>query len=147
MKVTTLLKGIVSLVSALFLILQLVLIGSAAFIRPAYEENWTLIGGPPPGFSTQFNITNQGIIPVQNLVIYARVYNSSGDYLEGYSLPATIQAFTTKVITINMYEILPGGTITDGNYTLIARVTGAFLGALISFTIVINYTSTFNFPP
>ncbi|MHA1271305.1 MAG: hypothetical protein ACTSPY_16045 [Candidatus Helarchaeota archaeon] len=147
MRVTTLLKGIVSLVSAAFLILQLLLIGSAAFIKPAYEENWSPFGGIPPiGFITNFNISNQGIFPVQNLIVSIRVYNSSGTILEGSAGPVTIQAFSTSAIPVYLF-IMIIGNLTDGDYTLLASVTGIFLWSLISFSMSINYTTTFNFPP
>ncbi|MHA1230119.1 MAG: hypothetical protein ACTSRP_05405 [Candidatus Helarchaeota archaeon] len=147
MRTTTVLKTIVSVITALFLVLQLLLIGSAAFIKPEYEENWTPFGGPPPiGFSTNFNISNQGIFPVQNLMITLTIYNSSGTILEGVAGPETIPAFTKSVITIYLFPVLIGN-ITDGVYVINAKITGSFVLSLISFTVTLNYSTTFDFPP
>jgi hypothetical protein len=148
MKVTTVLKGIISFVAAAFLILQLLMVGSAALIRPSYQENWVLLPGgpPPPGASTDFNITNQGLFAIQGFTIHVEVYNGTGTYLEGSAGPTTINQFTTTTITVDLYIDPPGGIIVDGDYTIRAMITGYFLWSLITFTFTINQTSTLTFP-
>ncbi|MBD3230404.1 MAG: hypothetical protein GF329_19650 [Candidatus Lokiarchaeota archaeon] len=146
MKTTTVLKGILSLITALFLILQLLLIGSAAFIRPNYEENWTIIPGPPLGVSTEFNISNNGLFAIQGFKISVSVYNETDTYLEGSVGPDTIQQFSTKTIAVDLFLVGPPGHIADGDYTLLATVSGYFLWQLISFDISVNITDTFTFP-
>lgn len=139
MKVTTVLKGIISFVAAAFLILQLLLVGSAALIRPTYEDNLTAIG-PPPGFSVDFNVNNQGLFAIQGFTINARVYNSSGTYLEGVLGPMTINALSTTPITLELLLINPLDILEIDTYTLEATISGYFLFSLISFTFNFNQT-------
>ena len=146
MKITTGLKGLISIIAAIFLILQLLLIGSAAFVRPSYVENWNFLGGMPPKVETNITITNQGLFPIQNFQISIEVSNDTGLIMNGTAGPTTIQQMSSSIITVEL-TILMIGVITTGDYTLLATVSGIFLGSLISFTITVNYTSTFSLWP